>query len=86
MSGPAIALGGLLGLVATGALAAALLARAPGPADRLLLLQLLGVKAVAGCLALAAAFDQPALADAGVVLALLGAVAAAAFGQGGAAR
>jgi multisubunit Na+/H+ antiporter MnhF subunit len=84
--GATVAVAGLLGLIAAGALAAGLLLRAEAPADRLLLIQLLSAKAVAGCLAAAAAFDQPAMADAGLVLALLGAVAAAAFGQGGARR
>jgi multisubunit Na+/H+ antiporter MnhF subunit len=81
--GPALAVAALLGLIVTGAMAAARLRAASGPADRLLLIQLLAAKAVAGCLAVAVAFDQPALADAGLVLALLGAVGAAAFGQGG---
>lgn len=84
--GAALAVMGFLGLCCAGAAVAALLAAAKAPADRLLLIQLLGVKVVAGCLAVAVAFDQPALADAGIVLALLGAVVAAAFGQGGAAR
>lgn len=84
--GAVLAAVGALGLVCLGAAAAALLAAAQAPADRLLLIQLLGVKVVAGCLAVAVAFGQPALADAGLVLALLGAVAAAAFGQGGPAR
>lgn len=83
MTGATLAVMGLIGLIAAGAMAAARLAGAEAPADRLLLIQLLAAKAVAGCLAVAVAFDQPALADAGLVLALLGAVAAAAFGQGG---
>jgi len=83
---PALAVAALLGLLATGAMAAARLDAVRGPADRLLLIQLLAAKAVAGCMAVAVAFDQPALADAGLVLALLGAVGAAAFGQGGANR
>ena len=81
-AGRALALAGGLGLLAVAALVAPLLARRATLADRVALLQLLAAKAVAGCVALGAALGQPALADAGLVLALLGAVAAAVFAQG----
>ena len=71
-----------LGLAVATGLVAPLLNRTETLADRVALVQLLGAKAVAGCLIVAAAFGQPALADAGLVLALLGAVAAAVFAQG----
>jgi multisubunit Na+/H+ antiporter MnhF subunit len=82
MVGQALALGGALGLAVIAAMVAPLLARPAPMADRVALLQLLGAKAVAGCVALGAALGQPALADAGLVLALLGAVTAAVFAQG----
>jgi multisubunit Na+/H+ antiporter MnhF subunit len=82
-AGQALALAGALGLAVAAALAAPLLARRRLPlSDRVALLQLLGAKAVAGCVALGAALGQPALADAGLALALLGAVTAAVYAQG----
>lgn len=81
-AGQALALAGAVGLALIAALAAPLLSRPGTLDDRIAVLQLLGAKAVAGCVALAAALGQPALADAGLVLALLGAVMAAVFAQG----
>ena len=73
----------LLGLAVAAAIAAPLVsARRGGLAERIALLQLIAAKVVAGCLGLAAAFGQGALIDAGLVLALLGAVSAAVFAQG----
>jgi multisubunit Na+/H+ antiporter MnhF subunit len=83
MTGTTLLMLATLGLAAATALVAPRLNRAATLADRVALLQLLGAKAVAGCIAIAAAFDEPALADAGLALALLGAVAAAVFAQGG---
>jgi multisubunit Na+/H+ antiporter MnhF subunit len=71
-----------LGLAAAAAVAAPLLNRPGTLADRVAIVQLLAAKATAGCLLVAAAFGEPALADAGLVLALLGAVAASVFAQG----
>lgn len=72
----------LIGLAAAAAIAAPLVSRAGGQAERIALLQLIAAKVVAACLGIAAAFGQTALIDAGLVLALLGAVAAAVFAQG----
>lgn len=80
--GQALALFGAVGLAVAAALVAPLLARRLPLSDRVALLQLLGAKAVAGCVALGAALGQPALADAGLALALLGAVTAAVYAQG----
>ena len=80
--GQALALAGALGLAALAVLVAPLIGHVRTMPDRMALLQLLGAKAVAGCVAMAAALGQPALADAGLVLALLGAVTAAVFAQG----
>ena len=79
----AMMLAALLGLAVAAAIAAPLLsARRGGLAERIALLQLIAAKVVAACLGIAAAFDQGALIDAGLVLALLGAVTAAVFAQG----
>lgn len=67
---------------ATMVLASAGLVRARATPDRLLALQLLVAKAVAALFLLSAGTDAPALAETGLVIALLGAVAAAAFAQG----
>jgi multisubunit Na+/H+ antiporter MnhF subunit len=73
----------LLGLAVAAAIAAPLVSsRRGGLAERVALLQLLAAKVVAACLGVAAAFGQGALIDAGLVLALLGAVGAAVFAQG----
>lgn len=77
-----VALLALIGLGVAAAIAAPMLSRAIGLADRVTLLQLIAAKVVAACLAVAAAFDQPALIDAGVVFGLLGAVGAAVYAQG----
>ena len=53
--------------------------RGPGAADRMLALQLIGTTGVGVALLLGAALNQPALIDVALVLALLAAVAAAAF-------
>jgi multisubunit Na+/H+ antiporter MnhF subunit len=82
LAGRALPLAAAVGLALVAAVVAPLLARPATMADRMALLQLLGAKAVAGCVAIGAALGQPALADAGLVLALLGAVAAAVFAQG----
>lgn len=81
-AGRALALAGAVGLALIAALVAPLLSLPAAMADRVALLQLLGAKAVAGCVAIGAALGQPALADAGLALALLGAVTAAVFAQG----
>ncbi len=81
-AGRALALGGAVGLAVIAALVAPLMARSGALTDKVALLQLLGAKAVAGCVAIGAALGQPALADAGLVLALLGGVTAAVFAQG----
>lgn len=76
-------LAALLGLAVAAAIAAPLMSsRHGGLAERVALLQLIAAKVVAGCLGVAAAFGQGALIDAGLVLALLGAVGAAVFAQG----
>jgi multisubunit Na+/H+ antiporter MnhF subunit len=72
----------LLGLAAAAAIVAPLVSRSGGQAERIALLQLIAAKVVAACLGIAAAFGQGALIDAGLVLALLGAVGAAVFAQG----
>jgi multisubunit Na+/H+ antiporter MnhF subunit len=72
----------LIGLAVAAAIAAPLVARAGGQAERVAMLQLIAAKVVAACLGVAAAFGQTALIDAGLVLALLGAVGAAVFAQG----
>ena len=64
------------------ALVAPRIARASGAADRLIALQLLSAKAIALCVGLSVLLAAPALADMAMVLALLGAVAAAVFAQG----
>jgi multisubunit Na+/H+ antiporter MnhF subunit len=74
---------GVLGLALTAALAAPVLVRQTSLADRVAVVQLLAAKAVAAAVALGVALDEPALVDAGLLLALLGAVAAAIFAQGG---
>lgn len=72
----------LAAIGATAALAAVRLARARTTADRLLALQLLVAKAIAALFLMAAGAGEDALAETGLVLALLGAVTAAAFAQG----
>lgn len=53
--------------------------RGPGAPDRMVCVQLFGTMGVAVLLLLAEAMHTPALRDVGLVLALLGAVAAVAF-------
>ncbi len=67
---------------ATATLAAIRLARARTTADRVLALQLIVAKAIAALFLMAAGFGLGALAETGLMLALLGAVTAAAFAQG----
>ncbi|TVQ55066.1 MAG: hypothetical protein EA355_10660 [Rhodobacteraceae bacterium] len=74
----------LIGLGVAAAIAAPLLTHVEGLADRVALLQLITAKVVAACLAIAAAFGEPALIDAGLAFGLLGAVGAAVFAQGAA--
>jgi multisubunit Na+/H+ antiporter MnhF subunit len=68
---------------ATAALALLRLVRSRSTPDRLLALQLLVAKAIAALFLLSAGTGTPALAETGLVMALLGAVTAAAFAQGG---
>lgn len=88
MTGPepvaqALMLAALLGIAVAAAIAAPLVSsHRGGLAERVALLQLIAAKVVAACLGIAAAFGQSALIDAGLVLALLGAVGAAVFAQG----
>jgi Multiple resistance and pH regulation protein F (MrpF / PhaF). len=85
MSGAAAALlvAALGATAATAAISAFRLARARSTADRLLALQLLVAKAIAALFLMAAATGADALAETGLILALLGAVTAAVFAQGG---
>jgi multicomponent Na+:H+ antiporter subunit F len=53
--------------------------RGPGTADRMLAIQLIGTAGVGMLLLLSVLLDQPALLDVALLLALLAAVAAAAF-------
>jgi multicomponent Na+:H+ antiporter subunit F len=53
--------------------------RGPGAADRMLAIQLIGTAGVGMLLLLSVLLDQPALLDVALLLALLAAVAAAAF-------
>jgi multicomponent Na+:H+ antiporter subunit F len=53
--------------------------RGPGPGDRMLAAQLIGTAGVGVLLLLSALVGQPALIDVALILALLAAVAAAAF-------
>ena len=53
--------------------------RGPEAGDRMMAAQLIGTTGVGILLLLSLLFDQPALADVGLILALLAAVAAAAF-------
>lgn len=78
----ALLLGALGALGATMALASIRLVRSRRTPDRLLALQLLVAKTVAALFLLSAGTATSALAETGLVLSLLGAVAAAAFAQG----
>jgi multicomponent Na+:H+ antiporter subunit F len=53
--------------------------RGPGPGDRMLAAQLIGTSGVGMLLLLGVLLEQPALIDVALILALLAAVAAAAF-------
>jgi multicomponent Na+:H+ antiporter subunit F len=53
--------------------------RGPGPGDRMLAAQLIGTSGVGILLLLGVLLEQPALIDVALILALLAAVAAAAF-------
>jgi multicomponent Na+:H+ antiporter subunit F len=53
--------------------------RGPGPGDRMLAAQLIGTSGVGVLLLLGVLLEQPALIDVALILALLAAVAAAAF-------
>lgn len=70
-------------VAATAVLSTVRLMRARTTADRLLALQLFVAKAIAALFLMSAATGAEALAETGMVLALLGAVAAAVFAQGG---
>ena len=83
MTGAALLLIALGAVGATAALSAVRVARARTTADRLLALQLLVAKAIAALFLMAAATGADALAETGLILALLGAVTAAVFAQGG---
>lgn len=53
--------------------------RGPGAGDRMLAMQLIGTTGVGVALVLSVSLNQPALIDVALILALLAAVAAAAF-------
>ena len=53
--------------------------RGPGAGDRMLAMQLIGTTGVGVALLLSVSLEQPALIDVALILALLAAVAAAAF-------
>jgi len=69
----------VLGLMLTLLLGLLRVLRGPGEADRMLATQLIGTAGVGVLLLLSLLFSQPALIDVALILALLAAVAAAAF-------
>lgn len=68
-------------LLLTLALGLVRVVRGPGPANRIMAVQLFGTTGLALVLVLGAAFEVPAAADIAIVFALLAALAGAAFAR-----